>query len=130
MDSSETILERPISSVTLKPHFGESHPSNMTIRNFRHVGYIRQIPSYVMDFPVLFNNPPGWTQSLRRFVPGHLRSGSAARRKHPRSHPKSVRESSGFVHFLYVFMCWFYDLYSGMSKKLEFPEWSASQPTS
>ena len=29
-----------------------------------------------------------------------------------------------------VFMCWFYELYSGMSKKLEFPEWSASQPTS
>ena len=29
-----------------------------------------------------------------------------------------------------VFMCWFYEVYSGMSKKLEFPEWSASQPTS
>ena len=51
MDSSETtILERPISSETLKPHFGESHPSNMRIKNFRHVGYIRQIPSYGMDF--------------------------------------------------------------------------------
>lgn len=102
MDSSETtILERPISSETLKPHFGESHPSNMRIRNFRHVGYIRQIPSYVMDFPVLFNNPPGW-------MPGHLRSGSAARRSYPRSHPKSVRESSGFVQNsrFYVLVLW------------------------
>ena len=122
MDSSETtILERPISSETLKPHFGESHPtweseiSDMLVTSDKS-------PVMWWIFQFCSATPPVGCLVIWGAVP--------QREDNTRGATRRVWGKAVALCTILVFMCWFYELYSGMSKKLEFPEWSASQPTS